>query len=522
MSKFYTSANVVGDNIHLRYIDDDGNDCYNKVDFQPTLFTYTENTTGYTDIYGKSCLPRNFDSIREMRSYFKENKDIGLEVLGMEDPVLQFLSDKFEGTLEFKRNNINIYNLDIEVNADIMPSPMNPIWPIDQICVRDKRRDRYVSFSLYEWDADKSHERVQDIKHLVDHRQFDTEKDLLKAFVGWWRENPPHIITGWNVDQFDISYMCARLEKLFSENAYKRLSPFGRVNKRSYRDDFGNDQIGFSIDGVEVLDYLQLYKKFELSPRPNYKLDTIGEIETGQKKLQYDGKLRDLAKENPQLYIDYNIIDTRLVEQIDDKKNMIELAMFVAFHAKVNPSSIFSPVKVWDATIFNALKAQKKVIPMNRRGEEHSFEGGYVKEPQKKLNGWVMSFDFTSLYPSIIRQCNISPETLIHYDENSPDVDVWVRKEAKPKYPELSACPNGAYYRKDVRGVVAEEIEKVFFDRKASKKKAGEYKQKAKDVTGNDKSKLLTRAGMFSVREQALKVLINSLKCMGRGLVTAH
>lgn len=513
MQPFYTSASVCGDKINLRYIDENGDDRITEIeDFGPTLFTKTDSPTGYQDIYGKHCLPKKFDSIKDARGYYKERKEMGIEVLGMDDYILQYLSDNFNHDMKLDMRVINICNIDIETKSDIMPEAENPIWEIDQIGIRDRRNDLYYSFSLYDWSPDNCHERVKDISKRVVHQKFDNERDLLKAFIVWWKQNTPHIVTGWNVAGFDIPYICARLEYLWSDRTYKRLSPYGRVYKRTFTNDFGNEQIGFNIDGVEVLDYLQLYKKFVLDPRPNYKLGTIGEIETGKSKIEYDGKLKDLSAENPQKYVDYNLIDTRLVEQIDDKRDLINLATFVAYHAKVPLQAVFSPVKVWDATIFNALKVEKKVVPMMRVQTKHKFEGGFVKEPQLKLNGWTMSFDFESLYPKCIMQCNISPETLMHYDEDAPPDADWFNKKATPLFKEYACAPNGAYYRKDKVGVVAQEIEKVFNDRKASKKKAGQYKQQAKECDDPvEKERLTVLAGAFKTREQALKILINSL-----------
>lgn len=483
MKPFYTSASVNGNDINLRYIDENGDDRITVVeDFCPTLFTKCDSHTGYRDIYDRDCLPRHFDNIREARDFYKEQKEIGLEVLGMDDFILQYLSDTFDHDMKLDLNLINICNIDIETKSDIMPDPSDPIWEIDQIGIRDRRNNQYYSFSLYDWNPDDCHERVRDIAHLVNHTKFNSEQELLLAFIDWWRENPPHIVTGWNVSGFDVPYICARLEYLWSAKTYKRLSPYGKVSIRTFTNEYHNEQVSYNIDGVEVLDYLQLYKKFVLDPRPNYKLGTIGEIETGKSKIEYDGKLRDLSRNDPQKYVDYNLIDTRLVEDIDNIRDLINLASFVAYHARVPLQAVFSPVKVWDATIFNALKAEKKVVPMMKGQTKHGFVGGYVKEPQLKLNGWSVSFDFESLYPKCIMQNNISPETLVHYDEDAPGDAAWISKTAKPLYSEYACAPNGAYYRKDKVGVVAQEIEKVFNDRKVSKKKAAKYKQQAQDI----------------------------------------
>lgn len=483
MNPFYTSASINGNNVNLRYIDKNGDDRITVVeDFCPTLFTKSDKPTGYKDIYDRDCLPRRFDNVKDAREFYREHKEVGLEVLGMDDFILQYLSDTFDHDMKLNMDHINICNIDIETASDIIPDPADPIWVIDQIGIRDRRNNKYYSFSLYDWNPDNCHDRVKDIAHLVTHIKYNSEQELLLAFIDWWTHNTPHIVTGWNVSGFDIPYICARIERLWSSNTYKRLSPYGKVTTRTFINDYKNEQLSFNIDGVEVLDYLQLYKKFVLDPRPNYKLGTIGEIETGNSKIEYDGKLRDLSRQDPQKYVDYNLIDTRLVEEIDAKRDLINLATFVAYHARVPLQAVFSPVKVWDATIFNALKVEKKVVPMMKVQHRHRFEGGFVKEPKLKLNGFTMSFDFESLYPKCIMQNNISPETLMYYDEDAPGDAAWINKQAKPLYPEYACAPNGAYYSKDRVGVVAQEIEKVFNDRKASKKKSAQYKQQAKDI----------------------------------------
>ena len=178
--------------------------------------------------------------------------------------------------------------------------------------------------------------------------------------------------------------------------------------------------------GITVIDYLDLYKKFTYTNQESYRLDHIAFVELGQRKLDHSefDTFKDFYTGNWQKFIEYNIIDVELVDRLEDKMKLIELALTMAYDAKVNYNDVFFQVRTWDAIIYNYLKRKNIVIPPKERSEKDSqYAGAYVKEPIPGKYDWVVSFDLNSLYPHLIMQYNISPETLLEERHPSATVD---------------------------------------------------------------------------------------------------
>ena len=238
------------------------------------------------------------------------------------------------------------------------------------------------------------------------------EQDLLMKFVKYWREEWFDIITGWNVNHFDITYLCNRLDRLFGEDTHKKLSPWGMSNVREFTNyGYQKNQV-FDLSGVNVVDYLELYKRSTFHNQESYKLDYIAHFELGKKKLDYSeyGSLHTLYKNNYAKYLEYNVRDVVLVEELEDKLGFLDLTQAMAYDAKCNYIDTFGMVKYWETIIYNFLKEQGVQTPPQKKHENktHQIAGAYVKEPIVGGHNWVMSFDLNSLYPHLIMQWNIS------------------------------------------------------------------------------------------------------------------
>ena len=248
----------------------------------------------------------------------------------------------------------------------------------------------------------------------------------------------------------------------------------------------GREYNVYSIVGVTTLDYLELYKKFTYVNRESYRLDFIGEVELGQKKLDHSefDTFKDFYKGNWKKFIDYNIKDVELVDRLEDKMKLIELVITMAFDAKVNFIDPMAQVRMWDTIIYNYLKKRNIVIPPKNRSEKSDkFAGAYVKEPKPGVYEYVVSFDLNSLYPHLMMQYNISPETLM--DEKHPSVTVDKILDEKLNfelYSDYAVCANGAMFRKDTKGFLPELMEKMYADRKVFKKKMLKSKQQLVDI----------------------------------------
>lgn len=485
MKPFYLNVEQIGNNIFERYIDSDGKERQRTVQYEPSLFWHSvEGTeTKYKDIYGKYCTRKKFSSIQDARDWSKRMKDVGQEVMGMDDFKLAYISDNYAYDVMYNRKYIRIANCDIEVTGTDFPKPELALYEIDAITHYDSIDDKFYVFDLLnsafgsvsKWDAKLAalpenqggDELSQEIIDKVVYLPFETEEELLLEYVRLWEEKPPVIFTGWNVEGFDIPYIVNRITNVLGERVAKRMSPCRKIRSKVIQNIYGDKQI-FDIMGVSVLDYLDLYKKFSFTNQPTYNLDFIAEFETGKGKLKYKGALNKLRMVNHNRYISYNIEDVNCVQEIDKKRQFIELALSLGYYSKMQIQSVFSPIKTWDAIIFNSLKAKKKVIPELKQHLRQGYPGAYVKEPVPNAYRWVLSFDLTSLYPSIIRQANISPETIVGSFPVAPMAD-YINKTAPRPSDVYSCSPNGWMYDKSYQGVIPEEVEKVFLQRKEHK-----------------------------------------------------
>ena len=486
MQEFYLTVEQIGDNILERYIDSSGKERVREVAYKPCMFAHApeEQATKYLDIYGKGCVKKTFDTMRDASNWKKRMEDIGLEALGMDDYKLSYLSDTYRKDIKYDVSKIRIANFDIEVTSpDGFPEPAQAKHPIDAITHYDSIDDKFYVFDLLvspygtveEWSikiAEKLQEEGGDevpkeIINKIVYLPFSDEKEMMLEYLNFWQQKTPVILTGWNVETFDIPYVYNRYKNLFGESTAKRLSPHRKTRVKVIENMYGAREI-ITLFGISVLDYIDLYKKFSFTNQPSYSLDYVSEYELKVGKLKYDGPISKLRETNHQRYISYNIIDVYRVVQIDMKRQFILLSLDMGYYAKMQIQSVFSPIKTWDAIIFNSLKEQGKVIPQARSHVVQPYPGAFVKEPIPDAYKYVMSFDLTSLYPSIIRQVNVSPETIAGTFNVHP-LHEYITGTAPRPSDTYSCSPNGMMYYKDREGVIPTEITKVFLQRKQHK-----------------------------------------------------
>jgi len=307
----------------------------------------------------------------------------------------------------------------------------------------------------------------------VDYILCDNEYALLETFVAWWESTMPDVITGWNVDKFDMTYLCNRIRRVCGEKVMNKLSPWGLVSSQEI-EVYGKMNESFNIAGVSILDYLDIYRKFTFTNRENYRLDTIANIELGQKKLDHSefDSFKDFYTNGWDKFVDYNMIDVDLVDRLEEKMKLIDLVILMAYDAHVNYGDTFAQVRLWDVIIYNYLKKKNIVLsPKQSSDKKDQFAGAYVKEPIPGAYDWIVSFDLNSLYPSLIRFLNISPETL--QDDKYPyaNVDKMVAGEADmSQHNGCTIAANGAMYSKDDVGFMPELVIRIYEERRQYKK----------------------------------------------------
>ena len=495
---FYTNVLQWGNTIFYRGVEN-GQRIKKKIRYQPTLFDLVHEPTGYTTLDGRHVSPHPFDSIQEAKDWYDSRKNQDL-VFGNNQYGYCFISDEYEDDVPWDKDKICIVTIDIEVECENgFPDPKEANEPLLSITLKNHQNKKIMVWGLHEF---------QNYRDDVTYVLCRNEADLLRKFVHQWSIIEPDVITGWNTEFFDIPYLCNRLAKVFDEESVKALSPWGRVHDREVYQMGRRHQI-YTIYGIAALDYFDLYRKFTYTNQERYTLDHIAFVELGERK---DGNPFETFKEwyqkDYQSFIEYNITDVELVDKLEDKMRLIELCLTMAYDAKVNMTDVLGSVRYWDNIIYNHLRKKNIVIPQKKENEKvEKFEGAYVKDPQVGMHKWIMSFDLNSLYPHLIMQYNISPETLVDDCEMVEGmVDKILDGKAKNKT-EHCMTPNGAFFRKDVKGFLPELMENMYNDRVKYKKLLLEAKQNYENIGDPATLKLISR---YDNIQMAKKISLNS------------
>jgi len=327
--------------------------------------------------------------------------------------------------------------------------------------------------------------------------------------------NCPDIITGWNIRLFDIPYLIKRTENILGKETVMKFSPFGITKYRQIATK-GRDMDAYETYGEQQVDYYDLFTKFGYTygNQASYSLDHIASVVLGEKKLSYTehGSLFGLYKSDHQKFIDYNIKDVQLVDKIDKQTGLMDLALVIAYKGGVNYADTFGTTGIWDSIIYRYLYARQIAVPPTEHKHKDSYPGDYVKEPRVGMSEWVTSFDLNSLYPNLIVQYNMSPETLLngggdftasgvgHYLEND------LTEEARAM--DVAVAANGSMYSKDKRGMLPEIIIGLYNERKTVKRDMIKLKQ---DYEKDKTADLEREINRLDNTQQAVKILLNSL-----------
>ena len=503
--KFYTNVQMVGDHFLVRGYEN-GKHFITREKFYPTLYIPSNKKTEYKTLSGEYVESIKPGYVRDCREFIKKYDGVeNFKIYGNSGYIYQYISEMYPyDEIKFETNKIKIATIDIEVASENgFPDVESAAEEVLLITIQD-----YANKKIRTWGLGP----FKNTQKNVVYKSFDSERDLLNDFINWWmiEENTPEVITGWNSELYDMPYLVRRIDRILGEKTMKRLSPWGLVTERETYIT-GRKHISYDVGGISQLDYLNLYKKFTYKAQESYRLDYIASVELGQKKLDHSefDTFKDFYTKGWQKFVEYNIIDVELVDRLEDKMKLIELAITMAYDAKVNYADVFSQVRMWDTIIYNYLKKRNIVVPPKERTEKDAkYAGAYVKEPIPGKYDWVVSFDLNSLYPHLIMQYNISPETLL--DERHPNVtvDKILNQEITFElYKDKAVCANGAMFRKDVRGFLPELMEKIYKDRTIYKKKMLAAKQEYEKKKTKELEKEIARCNNI---QMARKIQLNS------------
>jgi DNA polymerase elongation subunit (family B) len=473
-------------------------------------YAYVRDGNGsYESIYGERLKKINF---------WKKEDNLKLYESDVNE-VTRFLIDEYGDSDEVSNGHVILtFDIEVEMNSGL-PDTTEANNAMTSVAFHDSVTNDYYVYVVNE--GEEINKTIKGAKV----RSFRTEEDMLMAFLTSWEEISPTIVTGWNIDFFDVTYLYNRLKRVFGTSTANRLSPIKKVTWNQYRS-------RYIIAGVSALDYIALYKNFTYTQQPNYRLDTIAQLELGRGKVEYEGNLDQLFRDDIEKFIEYNLVDVELVVDMDKKLQFIDLARAICHAGHVFYEDFLFSSKWLEGAILTFLRRSGRVAPdrplrRNRKEDgsdgEEKFTGAYVKEPKPGLYKWVYDLDLTSLYPSIIMTINISPETKLGKIEGysaeahmKGTLSEYLITDTNGKqYPPMdkekfmdfitkmnfSVASNGVIYTQEKVGVIP-EILNVWFDKRV------EYKDLMKKFGKEGNDELYK---FYSQRQLVQKIMLNSL-----------
>ena len=477
---------------------------YQVIPYKPYAYVKHSNGT-HVSLYG--------DRLKKVFDYDKEDPHLFESDV---PPTTRFLVDQYSDSDDASEGHRMIF-IDIEVEVtDGFPDVQKAGNTITAITMWDKVSDTYYTYVTDPKKQIKNYTKDNIIVEL-----FSTEYEMLNKFYQKYMEIKPTIISGWNTDFFDIPYLYNRAVRVLGNSVAGLLSPISEVRWSEYKS-------RYIIAGVSCLDYLSLYKKFSFIQQSSYRLDYIGEVEVGVKKIEYTGTLNDLYENELQKFIDYNIRDVKILVDLDKKLNYIEIARGVAHLGHIPYEEVYMSSRYLEGAILVYLKKMGIVSPNKpprpKKRNDDKFAGAFVQSPQKGKHDWVYDLDITSMYPSVIRSLNISPETkigkIIGWDaerfidkDNKKTYTIVDKKEKEMgKFTEselqtyfnqtqVSVSSNGIMYRTDKQGLIPALLTKWFNERVEMRKLVKKFHEQGDTE----------KEQYFDRRQYLQKIILNSL-----------
>jgi DNA polymerase elongation subunit (family B) len=520
MSNFYTNVQSLGGRILYRGVKD-GKRIKLKIDYEPQLYLPARNGKGtHKSLDGLDLVPKRFDGIREAREFVKQYDGLpgAPKIFGNTRFEYAFIAEQHSEMVDWEQDKVSVAIIDIEVGSENgFPDPYKADEPITAIALTFLNGHTYV-FGCGDF--------RNDTPESVTYIKCKDEYTLCSKFIELWYKMYPDVITGWNTKFFDIPYLVNRFRKILGEDKTKMLSPWNYISERKTNIN-GRLLIAYSFVGIESLDYIELYKWYAPGGKSqeSYRLDNIAQVELGEGKISYDEyeNLHQLYRLNYQKFIEYNIKDVALIIKLEDKLKLIELALTLAYDTKCNYEDVFAQTRMWDSLTYSYLLGKGIIVPPKETQEKDAaFEGAYVKEPQVGLHNWVASFDLNSLYPHLMMQYNISPETLIE-PENYTDemrgvlsqgvtVDKMLMKQIDTSnLVDVTITPNGQFFRTDIQGFLPKMMVEMYDDRKKFKKMMLQAQQEYENEKDERKKyEIDKRVARYNNLQLAKKVSLNS------------
>ena len=504
--QFYTSVNRLGNFILVRGYKD-GIKTQERIKFKPTYYAPTKNKTEWKSLSGQPVAPVTFNSSKEAKDFIERYKGVDhFEVVGNTNHVAQWVYDVYPNQIKYDREAINTTTIDIEVASDDgFPEPDAADYPVITITTKNNIDNFYHVWGMYDYEPESA-----DVKYY----RCEDEYELLFSFIAFWSNpsNCPDVVTGWNTTFFDIPYLINRITKVLGEDKAKKISPWEHIRERNVKKN-NRELLAYEVTGIQQLDYLDLFQKFGYTygAQESYKLDHIAHVVLGEKKLSYEeyGSLHSLYKYDFQKFVNYNIKDVELVDRLEDKLGLITLSMTMAYKAGCNFVDTFGTTGIWETIIYRDLMSRKIVPPLKQNKNKNKYPGAYVKEPIPGMYDWVVSFDLASLYPNILVQWNMSPETIVENFKSGVSVKSCLNMASMTHQDNQTTAANGVVFRTDDVGILPRIVKDYYVERKVIKKNMLDAKQRQQEE-GNS-YEIEKEIEHLENQQMSIKILLNSL-----------
>jgi len=488
--------------------------------YYPYLYVETSGQHDEISLYNTKLKKKTFSSSKERRIF--SEKDENKRIYHNFTCSQQFLIDEFSSEIDspdFVKHPLKIFYLDIETySPDEFPEPSLAKAPVNMITIYDNLSEKFHSFGLGEYD---SHDNI--IYHNC-----KTEIVLLERFLDFFQKDYPDIVATWNGEVFDIPYLVHRIGRVLGEDQAKRLSPYNNIISKEIFTKFGKKAEKFYIEGIANLDYMNVYKKFCPVQRESYSLGSITSLELGESKIEYEeSNLSSLAEKNWKQFVDYNIQDVNLLVKLEEKLHYLSILRSLSHVGLTNLETAMSTISIVAGAVAIQAKKNKKIIPTFPHKEDDgvTIEGAFVSEPQRGFHDAVISFDANSLYPNLIRTCNMSPETKVGNLEKLDDKTFLHHVNGK-KYTltdeklkvlmekeNLAVTKIGTLFSQKETGLVPQIIEENYKKRVDIKKELKKIKRELlnSEKDSEDYKEKKKRESILNNKQYALKILMNSI-----------
>ena len=500
--------------VHLFTWDKDGKRIKVTNSFDP--YCYLEGKGDAESIYGTKLVKKVFNTQYDRYKYLK---DTNIKRVFENLPATQqYLVDTFwkeNEKPEFSKNPIKVLFLDIETySPDEFPKPADPTHTVNVITCFDSLNGRYTTFGLKDYDN-----KDDDVVY----HKCESERDLFKKFVMYIEKDYPDIMSGWNSEFFDLPYILNRCTRILGEEWTNRLSPSGRVYSRTIKGMFGVEQVRWYIEGMSLIDYLDVYKRFSVGVKESYKLDNIGAAELGEQKVDFGNmNLATLSDNDWQTFVEYNIQDVRLLAKLEEKLKYTELIKMLAYVGLTTFEAALGSLSVINgATAVRARYRDQKIPSFIRNEDTGKNPGAYVGDPLKGFQENIISFDANSLYPNVMISLNMSPETKVAKIEDKNNSEIVLRhvngqvfslKHDKflefCKKEQIAISKANVLFTQKRKGVMPEILDYYYNERVKIKKELGTIKREY-SKTKNDKLKF--KIEQLDAKQLCIKVFINSI-----------